>query len=140
MSIEMKNIHASLKILGKCRTVYLNNEMLSKMVHVGMTVSIGEKYITCICGYNNFFPFNYYYYWYYLEVWPQSVHAFPPCFRCSYKMIKYTRSYIIIRNLLSVLHDRLILTYINNIGPTYSMVRKCMQDCMHARAAGLPRQ
>lgn len=56
MSIEMKTIHASLKILGKCRTVYLNNEMLSKMVHVGMTVSIGEKYITCICGYNNFFP------------------------------------------------------------------------------------
>lgn len=88
----MKNIHASLKILGKRRTVYLNNEMLSKMVHVGMTVSIGEKYITWKCGYNNFFPFNYYYYWYYLEVWPQSVHAFPPCFRCSYKMIKYTRS------------------------------------------------
>lgn len=68
MSIEMKNIHASLKILGKRRTVYLNNEMLSKMVHVGMTVSIGEKYIACICGYNKFFPFNYYYYWYYLEV------------------------------------------------------------------------
>lgn len=62
MSIEMKTIHASLKILGKRRTVYLNNEMLSKMVHVGMTVSIGEKYITCICGYNNFFPFNYHYY------------------------------------------------------------------------------
>lgn len=44
----MKTIHASLKILSKRRTVYLNNEMLSKMVHVGMTVSIGEKYITCI--------------------------------------------------------------------------------------------
>lgn len=129
----MKTIHASLKILSKRRTVYLNNEMLSKMVHVGMTVSIGEKYITCI--YADIIIFSPSIITTILVLFGSLTSISPcfPCFRCSYNMIKYT--FIIIRNLQSVLHHRLtdILIILGQLVPWSESVYLRLH-------AGLPRQ
>lgn len=131
----MKTIHASLKILGKRRTVYSNNEMLSKMVHVGMTVSTGEKKKQVQHVYADIIIFSPSIITAILVLFGSLTSISPcfPCFRCSYNMIKYT--FIIIRNLQSVLHHRLtdILIILGQLVPWSESVYLRLH-------AGLPRQ
>lgn len=131
----MKTIHASLKILGKRRTVYSNNEMLSKMVHVGMTVSTGEKKKHVQHVYADIIIFSPSIITTILVLFGSLTSISPcfPCFRCSYNMIKYT--FIIIRNLQSVLHHRLtdILIILGQLVPWSESVYLRLH-------AGLPRQ